>query len=113
MRVKDGPDKGAFYNELFLRGRPDLLVRIQRTCQRSRSRRSSSARKVEPTIPQARKHHAPTPSFRLFPRCRELTREEILELSSVPEAWSGQDQGRWPELACRVKKQDLEPIMTD
>ena len=113
-RVMDGPEKGAYYNEFFLRGRPDLLASVKRIGQRNRSSQSSSPPKVHHRMPQAKKHRPPTPSFRLYPRCRELTREEIRILSSVSDARIGQDRCLWdPELVYRVKKEkeELESMM--
>jgi len=43
-----GPDKGAYYQEFFLRGRPDLCVRIHRTRVKGTGVRTSSNPEAEP-----------------------------------------------------------------
>jgi hypothetical protein len=45
-----GPDKGAYYNEFFLRGRPDLTVHMQRTRVKGTGVRTSSNPREEPNF---------------------------------------------------------------
>ena len=68
-RVRDGPDKGAFYHELFLRGRPDLVAQVHRP-----------ARKPVGHRPSGYRHPDPTPSFNVYPTCVRLSVEEVKEL---------------------------------
>lgn len=45
-----GPDRGAYYNEFFLRGRPDLTVHMQRTRVKGTGVRTSSNPQQEPNF---------------------------------------------------------------
>ena len=47
---EQGPDRGAYYNEFFLRGRPDLTVHMQRTRVKGTGVRTSSNPKQEPNF---------------------------------------------------------------
>ena len=66
-RIRRGPDKGSFFNEYFLRGRPDLTLEIQRTPQ-------SCKTFLDAVQPPA--------NFFQLPFCIRLTDEELDWLSS-------------------------------
>ena len=72
-RVDRGPDKGALYHKLFLRGRPDLMVCITR---RSPPKPSLKLRRVKGALCMSRAD----PRFEDFPVSKELSKEALSRL---------------------------------
>jgi len=94
-----GRDKGAYYHELFLRGRPNLALRIQRTRVKGTGVRTSSNPKEEPNF------------YEMSPV--GMRKVNKIEMSPVPS-------GRYiaelslPDLAARVEEKteeaDFDPL---
>ena len=47
-RITAGPDKNAYHNENFLRGRPELALKMQRTKVKGTGARKPSSPETEP-----------------------------------------------------------------
>lgn len=63
--MKEGEDKGCYYNEYFLRGRPDLAASIQR----QKLKREGSKLPLSEAPPE--------PNLRLYQSCADLSPAEI------------------------------------
>ena len=70
VRITIGPDKGSYYHEFFLRGRPDLTERIRRN--RNQSKNSSALESNAKLLP---------PDFYKFPFCIKLLDQDVALLS--------------------------------
>lgn len=49
-RLTQGPDKNAYYHELFLRSMPDLAARITRTIVKNKGPRKAASPRTEPNL---------------------------------------------------------------
>lgn len=79
-RIKTGADKGSFYNECFLRGRPDLTV-----CIRRRRPQRPQGYFISTTVP------APEPNLHRFPVCDVLSSHDIQSRRSANTQWKEED----------------------
>ena len=79
--TKPRPDRGTYFHELFLLGRPDLVSLIFRPSVGNRGRSRGEKRSITitrtATLPE-------DPDFYHMPTCRELRNEELFKLCPNP-----------------------------
>ena len=74
-RIRNGPDKGSYFHEFFLRGRPDLALLMKRE-YRTRPKGQDSER---------RRPRSTSVDLDAFRPCRELTEDEVQSLLSMSD----------------------------